>query len=111
MFEVDRVAAVIKPTHAMLDWINKQPSTYDSVSLKNLRKDCAIILIPAFDGPRQSMEYIKQIYEAIFKFELISWGIPEKHWPESLDLDLFLKWFEIEFHSSIYDVAYADQIA
>lgn len=110
MFEVDRVAVVIRPTAAMLEWLNQQPSSYDNVSLKNLQKDCAVILIPAFEGPRQSMEYIKQIYAGIFEAELISWGVPEKSWPKERSLDLFGQWFNIEFHSSIYDVAFSHEV-
>jgi hypothetical protein len=111
MFEVDRVAAVIKPTAAMFDWLKNHPSKYDSVTLESLRKDCIVLLIPAFDGPRQSMEYIKQIYKGIFEAELISWGLAEQSWPKNRSLEIFLQWFEIEFHSVIYDVAYAEETA
>ena len=109
MFEVDRVAAIVRPTKAMLEWLCKTPNKYDPSTLRTLEEDCVVLMIPAFSGPKQSMEYIKQIYRGIFEAELISWGVPESAWPAKRDLELFLKWFKIEFHSSIYDVAFLQE--
>lgn len=109
MFEIDRVAALVRPTEKMLGWLKTHPSRYDNMTLKNLQKDCIILLIPPFDGPKQAMEYIKQIYNGIFEAELISWGVPETAWPNNRSLEVFLEWFEVEFHSMIYDVAYLEE--
>lgn len=109
MFEVDRIATVIRPTKAMLEWLYTQPSQYDHMTLENLQEDCVVLLIPAFDGPKQSMEYIKQIYKGILEAELISWGVPESSRPKDCSLELFLKWFKVEFHSVVYDVMYLQQ--
>ncbi len=109
MFEVDRIAAVVRPTKAMLEWLYTQPSQYDHVTLESLQEDCVVLLIPPFDGPKQSMEYIRQIYKGILEAELISWGVPESARPKDCTLDTFLKWFKVEFHSVIYDVMYLQQ--
>lgn len=109
MYAVDRVAAIVRPTKVMLEWLYSHPSKYDHVTLKNLQKDCIVLLVPAFDGPRQSLEYIKQIYQGIFEAELISWGVPESAWPENRDLSLFHQWFDVDFHSMIYDVAFIEE--
>lgn len=109
MFEIDRVAAVVKPTASMLEWLNNQPGQTDNLTLETLRKDCLVLLIPAFDGPNQALEYIKQIYRGIFEAELISWGVKKRDWPEDMSLERFNQWFELEFHSILYDVAYIEQ--
>ena len=108
MFEVDRIAAVVRPKDAMLNWIKEHPSKFDSVTLKNLRKDCLTLLLPTFDGPKQATAYIEQIYLGIFEAELISWGIPKLAWPEQT-LELFNSWFDVEFHSMLYDIAYVEE--
>ena len=77
MFEVDRISAVIKPTVKMLEWLNNCPAQQEHLTLQNLRRDCIVLLIPEFDGPKQAGEYVKGIFEPIFEAELISWGIPE----------------------------------
>lgn len=109
MFEVDRIAAVVKPTAVMLHWLNDCPLRKDHLILQDLRKDCLVLLVPEFDGPKQASEYIKSIFKPIFEAELISWGVPEHLWPENRDIELFKRWFDIEFHSMIYDVAYLEE--
>lgn len=109
MFEVDRIAAIIRPTTVMLEWVKEHPAKFDHVTLKNLQEDCVVLLIPPFDGPRQAQEFVKQIYKGIMEAELISWGIPEEHWPKDRSIALFHRWFNIEYHSSIYDVMYLQQ--
>ncbi|MFX7792728.1 hypothetical protein ABTK00_20025, partial [Acinetobacter baumannii] len=64
---------------------------------------------PGFDGPKQSMEYIKNIFDGVFEAELISWGIKEKDWPANRTFEMFRQWFDIEFHSLIFDVAYIQE--
>lgn len=110
MFEVDRIAAVVKPTVKMLEWLNNCPAQQEHLILQNLRKDCIVLLIPEFDGPRQASEYVKSIFQPIFEAELISWGIPENLWPKDIDIELFKSWFDIEFHSMLYDVAYLEEM-
>lgn len=110
MFEIDRIAVVIRPTAKMLEWLNGCPAQHDHLTIQNLRRDCIVLLIPEFDGPKQASEYIKTIFEPIFEAELISWGIPENLWPKERNLELFKVWFDIEFHSMIYDVAYLEEM-
>ena len=110
MFEVDRIAAIIKPTAKMLEWLKNCSAKQEHLTLQNLRKDCIVLLIPDFEGPRQSSEYIKKVYSAIFKAELLSWQIDENLWPEDRNFDLFRDWFDVEFHSLVYDVAYLEEL-
>jgi hypothetical protein len=109
MFEVDRVAAVIKPTKVMHQWISTNITKYENVTLKQMQSDCVVLMIPAFDGPKQAISYIKQIYGSIFEAELISWGASKDQWPTSRSFELFQQWFSIDFHSKIFDIAYAEE--
>lgn len=111
MFEVDRVAAVIKPSKAMHEWVSKNITKYENISLQQMQSDCVLLLIPAFDGPGQAMAYIKQIYQNIFEAELISWGAAKEDWPKNRSFDLFKQWFTVEFHSNVFDVAFAEEQA
>ncbi len=106
MFAVDRIVTIIKPTSTMLRWLNH--SLAEPLTLQNLRKDCLTLLIPEFDGPRQALAYIESIFQPILEAQLIAFGIPQAIWPKQHDLELFTAWFDIEFHSMIYDVAYLE---
>ncbi len=109
MFEVDRVVAIVRPTAKLLDWLRNLPEPIDNLVIENLQKDCTVLLIPRFDGPRQAEAYIHQIYQGIFEGELAMWGVQKKFWPEQRDEKQFAEWFHIEFHSMIYDVAFLEE--
>lgn len=109
MFEVDRIVAIVRPTDRMLAWLKKQPNALDNMVIQNLQKDCTALMIPFFDGPKQAKAYIEQISQGIIESELESWGVPKSHWPKDLSLEIFYKFFDIEFHSMVYDLAYLEQ--
>lgn len=104
MFEVDRIAAIIRPTERMLNWLKKQPGALDSISTEDIKKDCTVLLIPRFDGPSQAKAYIREISRTLFEAELASWGIPESDWPTDRGFATFSQWFNVEFHSLIFDM-------
>ncbi len=104
MYEVKRVAAIIKPTEKMLSWVKKASPANHHMKLSTLRRDCTTLLLPAFKGPEQAKSFIQEIYTGIFENELASWGLRSPQWPEDRTYDLFNEWFEIEYHSMIYDI-------
>jgi len=109
MFEVDRIVAIIRPTAALLDFLKNLPKPMDSGVLKNVEKDCTVLLIPSFDGPKQAQAYIDQIYLSIFEAEFSSWGIPKNAWPKERSLEIFKTFYQVDFHSMVYDIAYLEQ--
>ena len=111
MLEVDRLVAVIKPKSPVLQWLKEQPEPIENLNLETIQRDSTALLIPRFDGPNQAKEYIKQIYLPIFEGELAGWGVAKRHWPKERSYELFQKWFEIEFHSMVFDIAYQDSQA
>lgn len=104
MYEVKRVAAVVKPTAMMLQWIKEKTDINQKLTIENLRTDCLTLLIPAFKGPKQAETFIKDIYPGIFENELLAWGITENKWPKERTYDLFKEWFDIELHSLVFDI-------
>ncbi len=108
MFEVNRIAAIVKPTVKMLQWLKKNPNTTRDYTLADIRKDCTILLIPAFNGPREAKAYIDSIYKGIFDSELGSWGFPQSSWPQERTLERFHQWFDIDFHSIVFDIGDLD---
>ena len=110
MYVVDRAVAVIKPKQPFLDWLNQTPGDSLELGLSSLRVDCTVILLPAFDDPEESVAYVDDIYEQLFKMELASWYEDETLWPEDLSLRAFWLWFDVEIHSTVLDCVEADII-
>lgn len=110
MFDVDRIAAIIKPTQRMLEFLQSMPNAKEDLQLSQLRRDCTALLIPAFTGPKQAQQFIDRHYMGIFENELESWDVPQAFWPTDRSLEKFYEWFEVEFHSLVYDISAFDKI-
>jgi hypothetical protein len=106
MQEIERVAAILKPSETMLGWINEQQAEGDEeLMLEDIQTDCTVILLPTFEEEEEAEDYLNQIYEELFINELMTWNEDESTWPEDRSIDTFLEWFDIEFHSMVYDCA------
>ena len=104
MQELERVAAILKPSEVMLEWINEQQAEGDEkLMLEDIQLDCTVILLPTFEEEEEAEDYLNQIYEELFESELSAWNEDESTWPEDRSIDTFLEWFDIEFHSMVYD--------
>jgi len=104
MQEIKRVAAVIKPTQAMLDYLKLQPGINPDLTLESVQRDCTVLLLPAFESPMQAATFLKDTYKGLFEGELTSWGLEPSNWPPDADYDLFNRWFVVELHSVIFDI-------
>ena len=49
-------------------------------------------------------ELIQEFYQRIFDEQLSDWYTDEQGWPENRDVNMFKQWFEIEFHSMVFDL-------
>ncbi len=111
MYEVDRMVAVIKPTQIFVDWVNTHIAEGEEpVTLEDLLIDCTAILIPPFDEASDAVEYIEALYTEIFETELETWFLDEAFWPEKRTFQLFNEWFNVEFHSLVFDLAGVDDL-
>ena len=102
---INRAVAVIKPRQPFVDWINQLPDYDETLSLRDLRatQDFTAYLIPEYEMPDEAYEYIKGMYETIFKRELEGWYRDSKFWPKKRDYETFLEWFVVELHSEVID--------
>lgn len=104
MYDIERIATILKPTQLMLDWLIQQPGQDKNLSLDELRTDCTALLIPIFEDEDQATEYLSNIYEGIFANELATWNPDQSAWPEFRTFDIFLDWFDLEYHSLVFDL-------
>lgn len=110
MQEIERVAAILKPSETMLEWINTQADENEVVTLEDIQTDCTVILLPTFEEEEDAEDYLNEIYDELFVNELSAWNEDESNWPQDRSLDTFLEWFDIEFHSVVYDCTQLQRI-
>lgn len=101
---VNRAVAVIRPKAAYVDWANSLPDPVEGYGLEEARKECTTLLIPDYDFESDAEKFIEEHYSWIFRNELAEWWEVEADWPEDRDYRMFQDWFEVEFHSIVFDL-------
>jgi hypothetical protein len=102
---IDRVALILKPSETMLTWINENPDNEEKLSLEEVQADCTVVLLPVFGHEEAAENYLSHVFEELFENELASWNIDESSWPKDRTLEMFLMWFDLEFHPFVCDAA------
>lgn len=103
MNSLNRQVAVLKPKEPYVAWINALPGMNQPSTIESLNNDCTAFLLPHFDDDGESLNFVKKIYRQIFEMELDSWSTDKRTWPQKRNYALFREWFQIEFHSEVYD--------
>ena len=104
MESVNRTAVVIKPKRPFVDWLNSVPGESSDNTLEGISSENTTFLIPELFGHKESLAYIKKIYDQIFGFELFGWYTDEELWPKKRTWKMFQEWFSIEINSEIFDL-------
>jgi len=103
MFQINRSVAIIKPKQPFVDWANSVVDEDDQYSISDFSTDCSVILLPVVDSDEHAEAFIKDIFQDLFELELSSWIVVDEMWPENITYKMFLGWFDVEFHSMVFD--------
>ena len=107
-FTLNRHLILLVPKQPVLDWL----ATIDdelgkTLTLDSLRDDDDGFLIPegAADGTDEAINWVEKRWRMFLEHYLDSWVSDESQWPQKLSLKLFREWFDIEYHSMLWDLA------
>jgi hypothetical protein len=103
MFQINRSVAIIKPKQPFVDWANSIADEDEQYSIHSFNADCSVILLPEYDSDEDAEAFIKDIFQDVFEIELSSWIVVEEMWPKNRTYKMFLEWFDVEFHSMVFD--------
>jgi hypothetical protein len=101
---------VLKPKQPLVDWLNALPDSDLIFKLAALQIDCTVLLIPEYDTEKDAHKFIKKIHKELFERELDAFCTDPDYWPSKRDYKTFLKWFDIELHSKVFDIVDEDII-
>jgi len=76
----------------------------EGLTLDRVRDDSTSFLIPPIWDSSDHHKLLELCYEIVFEVELTGWHTDPALWPQQRDLKMFLKWFEVEFHSLVIDL-------
>ena len=95
---------VVKPKQPFLDWIQSVDEAPGNFQLEELQDDCSSYLVPEYETPNDERAVIAWCWDVVFDHELYSWFTDENLWPLVRTEEMFMEWFDIEFHSLVFDL-------
>lgn len=104
MSEINRSLVILKPKQPFLDWARTLDDEDKNLTLEQLAEDSTAYLIPELWQDSDQQELLESYYDVLFEEQLAGWWTDEADWPQKRDLKKFLAWFEVEFHSLVFDL-------
>ena len=101
---INRSVVVVRPKQPFLDWLHRVDPTSGELTLKDLRRDPNVYLLPTCDTEEQMEGRLKHVCQWIFEGQLNGWYTVEEVWPADRSMKVFREWFEYEFHSMAIDL-------
>lgn len=107
MFLINREAIIIKGKQPLVDWINTHDPD-NPVSLPDVREENTVILVPECRDREEAVSIIENNFKVLFFAEIEEWVADESVWPKDITLETFQDWFDIEYHSMVFDALEED---
>jgi hypothetical protein len=105
---INRNLIVLLPKQPALDWIlrvDPEPMTHLTLDAFRQEQDAFLITEGKVETPEAAQRWAERRWDAIFTQFLFSWFVDERMWPERRTLGMFRQWFEVQYHSMVWDVS------
>lgn len=111
-FTINRHLIILMPKQPVLDWIMRVDPNPPDIGLEQLRQEQeAFLVTDALDGPADAEKWVKGRWQMLFEGYLDGWYTVESWWPQKRTYKMFKDWFEIQYHSMVWDMAAGEPIA
>jgi hypothetical protein len=114
---LNRTAITVVAAQPYIDWTRSRDAAFKtsssvdtgartaSLSVARTSSYGSAFLLPEFALEEELQEWLEDNYAWIFEFQLAAWTDDESTWPAERDLKMFRRWFRIDIHSAVVDVA------
>lgn len=103
MIEINRSILTVRAKEPFLHWLNSLPDP-EKYTLDEVNSDQSAFLLPEYEADDKKENLLKKYYKPIFEEKLNGWWQDPDAWPPKRDLKTFKKWFDVEFHSVVFDL-------
>lgn len=97
---INRNGILVKPRQRLFTWLK----VVDPETPFTTAPEGSIYLIREMDSNDLIEQWLQTHFEPIFKNELNSWHTIPEEWPQNRTYELFREWFDVEFHSMVFDL-------
>lgn len=104
---INRGTVLLRYKDPAIRWIN-QADPYEEdpgITRQDLQQDRTVYLVSSedADGEAAASRWTERNFRALFESVLSGWYTDQTLWPEPRSLQLFRKWFGVEYHSMVID--------
>lgn len=111
-FTINRHLIVLMPKQPVLDWIRRVDPNPPDLTLDQLRLEQNAFLIPDdLDGQQGAEKWGQRRWQMFFESFLAEWYTVESWWPQKRTFKMFKDWFDIQYHSMVWDMAASEPIS
>lgn len=101
---INRDVLILKPKQALFNWVQEVfGDDLIEESAPFAHDESNVYLIPELDHYEESLEYLKENYQAFMELELEGWVLDEEEWPKDLTWEKFQEFFHISIQSMVFD--------
>lgn len=111
-FTINRHLIVLMPKQPVLDWIRRVDPNPPDLTLDQLRLEQNAFLVPDdLDGQQGVEKWVQRRWQMFFESFLAEWYTVESWWPQKRTFKMFKDWFDIQYHSMVWDMAASEPIS
>ncbi len=104
---VNRTAVTVVGAEPYVQWTRSRDADFNAgqLTVARTRPFGATFLLPEVDYEEDLQEWVEENHAWLFEFQLSNWTVDEAAWPTDRDLAMFKKWFTVDLHNVVVDVA------
>ncbi|NEX60044.1 hypothetical protein [Noviherbaspirillum galbum] len=107
-FTINRHLIVLLPKQPVLDWIMRvDPMPPAGLTLEELRQeqDAFLVSDASLEGIEDAERWVHRRWKMFFELFVGNWYTDESWWPKNRTLKMFKEWFDVQYHSMVWDLA------
>lgn len=104
---INRQLILVVPKQAALEWLLRvDPNPIENLALDEIRQEQDAYLLPLgmVTTYEQAQQWAEDRWPQLFIHFLGSWFLNEDLWPKRRTQKMFNEWFEIQYHSIVWDL-------
>jgi len=103
MKEIDRSILTVRAKEPFLHWLHSLPDPA-RYTLEEVNYDRSAHLLPEYEDDNEMERLLRKYFQQIFEAQLNDWWADPEAWPSKRNLKTFKEWFDVEFHSFVFDL-------
>ena len=104
MLALNRSAIVVRPKSPCLAWLHAADPTSVTLTLADLGREPTIYRVSECGDVEDEQACLQAVFSTIFDDQLDGWWRDRTMWPTPRSLDVFTRWFDCQFHSTLLDL-------